>query len=170
MQPIVFSNVLLSADEFAQLNKKVLLRQRWWYYFLVIPAIYVFVLWNTISRDDPQSSLPVALFLAAVLIFSVVLAFSRAQKRAREEYAKSQLLQSSTTYTLTSEKILVNSALMQSESTWATISAVRHLSGPWYQLITSTATGHLLDTRCLLSPNSTDDFLHLLRQQGIKLR
>jgi hypothetical protein len=167
MQPIVFSDVRISYAEFQKINQQFFLRNRW-YVFLIAPIVIAFLSWNNFSQPQSAVSAPFKILIrVAMLVFMWGATIFNFRRTVRRQYEASKLLQTTATYTLTQEGIMVESPIWRATTKWPALQGYRKING-WYYLVASSASGFLLDPRCLQAPATEADVDYLLQSSGVR--
>ena len=168
MQPIVFADVHISQAEFVKLNQRLLLRTRWWIYFVLLPGVMTFSAWgNSKGGFDPIFVITIIFFLITIY----VIVYFQIKKRLAASYVSNKLLQENTTYILDENNIFVQNNLLNMNSSWNDITSIKYLDKYWYQLVSSSGTGYLLNNNFLqYSSSNLEDFDFLLKKYNLKTK
>jgi hypothetical protein len=174
MQPLLFSQVTMSADEYVAVNFRLWraqpsTRRNNWVLGAALALLSISLL-LTLQQDHWQiTSWSAPSFLAVGVLYALLRAWL-VRWMLRKGYAKNTVLQEPIDFTLSPDEILGRSGLGQFTGKWTNISRAVLVQPHWLLLYPNEAACYYLDMRCLQAPATLQEVEHLLAHHQIPLK
>ncbi|TGE08086.1 hypothetical protein [Hymenobacter fodinae] len=174
MQPLVFSQITMSADEYVAVNFRLWRQQpatrRNNWLLLIGLGLLSFSLFVRVSQQNGQfTAWSTPVFLLVGLLYALLRPVL-VRWTLRRGYSKNAVLNEPVDFILTTDEIIGRSELGQFSGKWATIRRAVLVQPDWLLLYPTEAACYYLDVRRLQAPATFPDVERLLAQHQIPLR
>jgi hypothetical protein len=173
MQQLIFEKSPLSLEDYSRINRRVILKTRWWYLCLLFLMIIIIsgnnFLTNLSSHENrfEASDLIILLLPFAIITGSMYFSYKRLFKK---NYMNTPALAEGAIYTLSDSTISMISESTNVSQPWPISFKKALLIDHWIVLYASATTAYFLDLNTLVSPAALSDVKILLQQKGILLK
>jgi hypothetical protein len=174
MQPLLFSQVTMTADEYVAVNFRLWCaqastRRNNWILAAAIVLLSISLVLNLQQDNWQLTSWSAPSFLAVGVLYALLRAWL-VRWMLRRGYAKNTALQQPVDFTLTPDEIKLQSGLGQFSGRWASIKRAVLVAPDWLLLYPNEAACYYLDLRQLQAPATFADVEQLLAQHQLAVR